>query len=318
MTDHRPGHHNSVKQQARAYQREHHGTTYTAALAAVTSAGPDDQWSVIDQRSAARARWLTRVRWQPLVASSAIDQLDALARRAEHAASAGAAPALRAMFTGPAGSGKTTAVHLLAHRLGHADRIVYAEEYNGLREALDAAEGGTLVIEEPRRLFARPWGEVTDSLTELADRGSRLAAISVHYQELDWVRAFLGDDDQSFQRRTWVRSYLETHFAARVQFPSLTPQEIIEVATAVAEDNECALTQDAVDALHDSASELASQTTEFGTPRLDRLANARFAQAAIELAGQCRDHRLIAEMKTGSAVRSTDLRLITRPDMLAG
>lgn len=300
MTDHRPGHHNSVKKQARDYQREYPGTSYTAALAAVTSAGP----------TAVRSTG-----WEPLVRPEVIGHLDALVRRYEDGRRGGGNPQLRAVFTGHAGTGKTTAVGIVARKLGLAGPVVWANSNRGLGEAMDAAEGGVLVLEDPRALFRLPWDVMTHALTELAERGPRLAVIWMQYDDDDWDRA-LGtpDDDERSVRRSWVQSYLDTHFVERVVFPNLSDRDIVDVAVTHAADAGFVFTKDAAEVLDRRIIELSTTSTPKGVPVLDRYGNARFGRAVAEAA-----IRHIAERTaTGGSLGPADPSELTSADVIAG
>lgn len=312
MTDHRPGQHNSVKKQARAYQRQHPGTAYAAALAVVTSAGPA----------------LPSTGWEPLVVSRTIRQLDALVARHEADVQAGSVRPLRIMFTGPAGTGKDLALTLLARKLGLAGPTVWAELFRSnetvagpkqwLRMKMDAAEGGILVMDPSDLQFT--WSNAsnaaTDALTEMADRGRRLAVILMQYTDHDWEGGPAATDYETAARQSWVQSYLDTNFSEHVIFASLSVQEIVAVAAAFAEEHRHVLTQDAVDTLSDRVSALSSETTPLGTPVLDLLGNARFARSVVETAATFRDARNAERNKAG-AVSLVDLTEITRSDIIA-
>lgn len=300
MTDHRPGHHNSVKKQARDYQREHPGTSYTAALAAVTST------------AAAAAR---STGWEPLVRPEVVGRLDALVLRYEEGRRVGEEHQLRAVFTGHAGTGKTTAAGILARKLGLAGPVVWASSNRDLRDAMDAAEGGVLVLEDPHALFALPWDVMTHALTELADRGPRLAVIWMQYNDGDWDRGLgTADDHERSVRRSWVQTYLDTNFVERVVFPSLSAQDIVDVLAAHAADAGYVLTVDATEVLDRKIIELSTMSTPNRVPVLDRYGNARFGRATAEAA-----IRHISERTTtGGSLGLTDPSELTPGDVIAG
>ncbi len=341
MTDHRPGHHNSVKKQARAYQRAHPGTTYTAALAAVTSGASNDQG-------------LTPTGWEPLVGPRTIGQLDSLVRRYERdvltaavlrirsnrlagrpmspdeqldtlvqGAEGGAGPALRVRFIGPVGTGKTTAAALLARKLGLSAPVAYANPDRGWQGDVLPSVGEVLVLDAPEELFARPWSAVVDTLTRLAACTGKMAIIWMQRFDQDWQHAIgAGGDEQIAEKRAWIQQYLDTNFADSVTFPSLTAEEIMAVAATFAAANADVLAPDATEALADRVGKLTGATTAFGVPVLDYLGNGRFARGVVENATKYRDERLMERLRreetlTVETLAVTDLTEITGADMVA-
>lgn len=243
--------------------------------------------------------------------------LDSFAAWCERNVPAGSALPVRILFTGAAGTGKTTAVGLLARTLGLAGRIVpvgrlggtYGERQRAWRDALDASEGGVLVLEAPVDLSASSWTEITEALTELADRGPRLAVVWMQYRDREWDRPSVWPGGE----RAWVQSYLDTNFSKHVGFPSLSATQIVDVAAEMAADDDYVLTSDAAEALHDRVSALARRPTASGIPYLDYLGNRRFARTVVANAAVFLTKRL-AELES---VSPTDFIELTRSDVLA-
>lgn len=303
MTDHRPGHHNSVKNQARAHQRRHPGTTYTAALAAVTSAA---------RASAPRG-------WEPLVGAKTIEQLDALVGSYRRDAQTGASPALRAIFSGPPGTGKSTAAALLADKLGLASPTVFT---NPGREGTGnewPTVGGTLVLESAAEMFASPWPIVTEKLAKLASHNDRLAIIWMQYHDRDWRQAIAGNNyEGTAEKQAWVQRYLDQNFTHRVSFPGLSAGQIVEIAAVSASAQGNVLTPEAARVLTARTAELADATTSFGGPVLDRLANGHFAHTVIDYAADYRDDRVRRHHRRLHTVSRPTLTEITVEDIVAG
>lgn len=229
---------------------------------------------------------------------------------------------VRILFTGAAGTGKTTAVGVLARTLGLADQIVvtvshlggtYGEQRRRWENALDASEGGILVLEAPVHLGAASWTEVKEALTDLADRRHRTAVVWMQYRNNEWDRTWPAGE-RTDDRRAWVQSYLDTNFTKHVGFPSLSPKQIVDATAQMASARDYVLTSDAADALLDKVSELARQTTESGVPLLDHLANRRFARRVVESAADSFAKRVIQL----ESVSPTDFVELTRSDVLAG
>lgn len=230
---------------------------------------------------------------------------------------------VRILFTGAAGTGKTTAVGALARTLGLAGQIVtvghlggtYGELRRRWENALDASEGGILVLEAPVHLAAASWTEVKEALTDLADRGHRMAVVWMQNRDNEWDRASVWPaGERTEARRAWVQSYLDTNFTKHVGFPSLTAKQIVDATAQMAAARDYVLTSDGTDALLDKVSELARQTTESGFPLLDHLANRRFARRVVEIAADSSAKRIIQS----ESVSPTDLVELTRADVLAG
>lgn len=236
---------------------------------------------------------------------------------------AGSTQPVRIMLTGAPGTGKTTAVELLARTLGLTGHIVpvghvggtHAEQQRAWQKALDDAEGGILVLEAPIDLGAESWPWAKEALTELADRGDRLAVVWMQYRDREWDRTPAGvGGEPDADRRAWVQSYLDRNFPTHLGFPNLTPSQIVDAATTMATDGDYVLTPDAADALRERLAELSSQPTESGASVLDHLPNYRFARRVVELASQ----RLARRISNLEKVTLTDFTELTRADLLAG
>lgn len=244
--------------------------------------------------------------------------LESFAAWCERNVQADSALPIRILFTGAAGTGKTAAVGLLARTLGLAGHIVpvghlggtNGEQQRAWQNALDASEGGILVLEAPVDLSAASWTEVREALTELADRGHRMAVVWMQYRDREWDRTSAWPGSE----RAWVQSYLNTNFSKHVGFPSLSATQLVEVAAEMVAAGEYVLTSDAADALLDRVSELARRPTASGIPFMDHLANRRFARRLVDIAADCLAKRN-ADLESVSA---TDRVELTRSDVLAG
>lgn len=229
---------------------------------------------------------------------------------------AGSTQPVRIMFTGGPGTGKTTAVVLLARTLGITGPIVpighlagtYPEQQRAWQSALDGAEGGILVLEAPVALGVESWTGVKEALTELAERGRRLAVVWMQYQDREWDRNsdWVGVDPAV---RAWVQSYLDTNFPKRLGFPNLSPAQMVDVAATMAADGSYVLTSDAANVLRERLSELAS-----GTSILDNFPNYRFVRRVVDIAAQ----RLAARICNLREPSHCDLTELTGSDVLAG
>ena len=108
---------------------------------------------------------------------------------------------------------------------------------------------------------------------------------------------------------------LPSRFSVRIEFDSYTPEEIVQIAEVIADDNDSLLTQEARAELLTAAGHLASQPIN-GKPGLDLAGNGRYARQIVEAAERARDRRQ-AEVLDPEDLTIEELQVITGEDMKA-
>jgi SpoVK/Ycf46/Vps4 family AAA+-type ATPase len=228
------------------------------------------------------------------------------------------APMRHFVFTGPPGTGKTTVARVLGRvfsalgLLGRAE-VVEAQRADLVGEHLgatalktnrlvDRALGGVLFVDEAYSLVNPGYSggdafgaEAIQTLLKRAeDDRSRLVVVLAGYPA-------------EMERFLASNAGLSSRFNVRVRFPSYSPDELTEIAEAVA-----ASTGDAFDdtAREDLRSIFAHVCAEGW---IDELGNGRFARSLFEKASSHRDLRVSQEL--GASATAADLTVVTSADV---
>jgi SpoVK/Ycf46/Vps4 family AAA+-type ATPase len=228
------------------------------------------------------------------------------------------APMRHFVFTGPPGTGKTTVARVLGRvfsalgLLGRAE-VVEAQRADLVGEHLgatalktnrlvDRALGGVLFVDEAYSLVNPGYSggdafgaEAIQTLLKRAeDDRSRLVVVLAGYPA-------------EMERFLASNAGLSSRFNVRVRFPSYSPDELTEIAEAVAES-----TGDAFDdtAREDLRSIFAHVCAEGW---IDELGNGRFARSLFEKASSHRDLRVSQEL--GASATAADLTVVTSADV---
>jgi SpoVK/Ycf46/Vps4 family AAA+-type ATPase len=197
---------------------------------------------------------------------------------------------LHSVFTGNPGTGKTTVVKLLGqifHSMGLLSKgIVHTvsatdivSEYirqsgRKTREAIDAARGGILFIDEAYMMFKEgatgDFGSeaVTEIMTEISDGKGDLAIMLAGYP--DEMEKFLNSNPG-------LRSRIRHYF----HFEDYTPDELLDIAHYAAEKKDVELSDEAVKKLHSLITEAyRKRDRSFGN---GRMVNALIDEAKMNL-----------------------------------
>ena len=167
----------------------------------------------------------------------------------------------------------------------------FVAEYEGqsavkTTKTIDRALGGVLLIDEAYALVqdrdgrTDPFGqEALDALlARMENDRDRLVVI---------IAGYSSDIDRLLETNEGLRS----RFATRIEFESYSPEELLEIAKAIAADNDSMLSPKATDGLLEAAKQLDRRTLR-GRPALDVAGNGRYARQLVEAGEQCRDMRL--------------------------
>jgi type VII secretion ATPase EccA len=206
------------------------------------------------------------------------------------------------IFTGPPGTGKTTIARVVANilaglgvitepKLVETSRKDFVAEYEGqsavkTSRTIDRAVGGVLFIDEAYTLVQERDGRADPFGTEALD--TLLARMENDRDRLVVIIAgYSADIDRLLETNDGLRS----RFATRVEFDSYAPEEIVQIATVIAEGNDSRLSEEAAKRTLEAAT-LLSQRSLGDKPALDIAGNGRYARQLVEAGEQYRDMRL--------------------------
>nr|WP_308206870.1 AAA family ATPase [Actinoallomurus rhizosphaericola] len=223
------------------------------------------------------------------------------------------------VFAGPPGTGKTTVARVLGRvfaALGllarpevvEAQRADLVGEHLGAtaiktNKVIDSALGGVLFVDEAYSLVNAGYSggdafgaEAVQTLLKRAeDDRERLVIILAGY-------------DEDMDRFLRSNPGLASRFAERVAFPSYGPDELLEIALAVAARAGDTWEEGALDDLAGVFQRVC------GLGRIDELGNGRFVRSLYEKACGFRDLRVAA---LGADVTTADLTTLTTEDVRA-
>jgi len=237
-----------------------------------------------------------------------------------------AQPSKHMIFAGPPGTGKTTIARVVANilaglgviaepKLVETSRKDFVAEYEGqsavkTARTIDRALGGVLFIDEAYTLVQERDGRADPFGTEALD--TLLARMENDRDRLVVIIAgYSADIDRLLEANDGLRS----RFATRIEFDSYRPEEIVEIASVIAENNDSTVTDDAAKHVLEAAT-LLSRHSLNGKPALDIAGNGRYARQLVEAAEQHRDMRL-ARHPDVEHLDVDQLREITGDDMAA-
>lgn len=230
------------------------------------------------------------------------------------------------IFTGPPGTGKTTIARVVANilaglgitaepKLVEASRKDFVAEYEGqsavkTARTIDRAMGGVLFIDEAYALVQERDGRADPFGTEAMD--TLLARMENDRDRLVVIIAGYSDEmDRLLESNDGLRS----RFSTRIEFDSYSPEEIVDIANAIAVSNDSTLADDAAEQVRDAAAQLARSTVN-NKPAIDMAGNGRYARNLVETGEQTRDMRLARSLDIGS-LATEELAEIRGEDMAA-
>jgi len=227
-------------------------------------------------------------------------------------------PARHFVFTGPAGTGKTTVARILGRIFAALGLLVRPEVIEAHRADLvgehlgttaiktnrlvDSALGGVLFIDEAYSLHNEGYSggdaygaEAVQTLLKRAeDDRDRLVIVLAGYP---------ADMDRFLRSNPGLAS----RFSTKVAFPSYTARDLREIARLHAEQVGDSFETEALDVLD----EIFTAAEQAG--RIDELGNGRFARSLFERACACRDVRVARHL--GESATAADLTLLTADDV---
>jgi type VII secretion ATPase EccA len=241
-----------------------------------------------------------------------------VARLRDRQGLASQAPARHFVFTGPPGTGKTTVARILGRIFAALGLLVRPEVVEAHRadlvgehlgstaiktnKLIDSALGGVLFIDEAYALYNRGYSggdafgseAVATLLKRAEDDRDRLVIVLAGYT--DDMNQFLHSNPG-----------LSSRFSVRIGFPSYSPDELTDIAEAIAAQAGDSFATDARSVLAQIFSDACA------TGRIDELGNGRFARSLFERACAARDVRVSG---LGDAATTGDLTIITAGDLL--
>ncbi|GAA2583890.1 hypothetical protein GCM10010411_15780 [Actinomadura fulvescens] len=228
-------------------------------------------------------------------------------------------PTRHFVFTGPPGTGKTTVARVLGRifaALGLLARPLVVEAQRAdlvgdhlgatalkTNKVIDSALGGVLFVDEAYALSNPGYSggdafgaEAVQTLLKRAeDDRDRLVVVLAGY-------------DRDMERFLASNPGLGSRFDVRVDFPSYGPDELLQIAQLIAEQEGDRWEEQALDDLA-----LVFQRA-CGTGRIDELGNGRFARSLYEKA--CAS-RAVRAAQLGPAATAADLTVLTTDDVRA-
>lgn len=276
MANSRDDRNNTVKGRARAYQAQHPGTKYTAARAKILH---DSELSVFHE-----------LLGQP-EAREKLEALLCLQKFENEAQRRGIVPPRRSsvrglVFTGPPGTGKSSAARLLFTALELPGTLAEAGRYSlvGQRVGTTSAivrnivkniQGGMLVVDgagdfATQRGILDPFGR--EAVMEL-----------VQALDEDQCTVVLTDQDSRITALMETYPFLRGYFPTHIPFIGLDTATMVTLVKKYAHQYGVRLSDDALTAFTEKVDKLHAQDAH-GRPLLDLLGNARFARDVMEYA----------------------------------
>ncbi len=228
-------------------------------------------------------------------------------------------PARHFVFAGPPGTGKTTVARILGRIFAALGLLVRPEVVEAHRADLvgehlggtaiktnklvDSALGGVLFIDEAYSLYNPGYSSgdafgaeaVTTLLKRAEDDRDRLMIVLAGYTE---------DMDRFLHSNPGLAS----RFGTRIGFPSYSPAELSQIATAIAGQAGDSFAPDALPVLD----QIFASACRSGS--IDELGNGRYARSIFERACAARDLR-VADL--GESATAADLTTVTAADLQA-
>jgi SpoVK/Ycf46/Vps4 family AAA+-type ATPase len=209
------------------------------------------------------------------------------------------------IFSGPPGTGKTSAVRLMTkilHELGYLSSGLVVE--TDMRElvgmylgqasentdaALFRAQNGALFIDQVSR---RSDDDFSSAVT------SRIA-YSIESESAPKVIVLSVEGEQELSALLSMPEIV-VRFPTVVRFPSFTTEDVVHTAQWFASDRGCDLADDALSVVREYANALMDKDHR-GYKLIDRAGNSRFARNLIEVAETHRDTRVLDSVRDNAS-----------------
>jgi tetratricopeptide (TPR) repeat protein len=222
------------------------------------------------------------------------------------------------VFTGPAGTGKTTVARILGqilHGLGYIEkpdvrevhRVDLVGQYLGAtaiktNAVVDSALGGVLFIDEAYSLVNHGYSGGRDAFGEEALQ----TLLKRAEDERDRLVIILAGYPNEMEELLRTNPGLASRFTTRVHFPSYASADLVEIARGIATADQNTFDEAAMVELESIMSKVCDSQT------VDKLGNARFVRNLYEKAIAQRDLRLA---ESGEPLTIPAIVTITRGDV---